>query len=73
MTIYADLDYETPPASRAFGTFTVIGLKEDDPIDGLDVTHRVVIGSFYQSLEALRRELDLSYGMPIPPIAVEEV
>ena len=69
MDIYAVLDYSIPPCSRANGMFQVIELKDDF---GRDITSMVNVGVVYSNLEQLRRELDMAYGMPIPPVEVIE-
>lgn len=69
MEIRAYLDYECHPCSRATGVFQVIELKDEQ---GNDVTNMVTIGTVYNSLDMLQRELDMAYGMPLPPITVVE-
>ena len=69
MDFYAYLDFETHPCSRASGMFQVIELKDSNDID---MTHLVTVGTIYNNLEHLRRELDLALGMPIPRVEVYE-
>lgn len=69
MDIRAYLDYDTHPCSRANGLFQVIELKDENENN---VTSLATSGRVYTSIEELRRQLDMAYGMPIVQIDVIE-
>lgn len=69
MEVRAYLDYDTHPCSRANGHFQVIELKDENEID---ISHLATNGRIYTSIEELRQQLDMAYGMPIPQIDVIE-
>ncbi|RKS98645.1 hypothetical protein [Flavobacterium sp. 123] len=72
MDIRAFLDYDTPPCSRANGHFQVIELIELKDENEIDISHLATNGRIYTSIEELRRQLDMAYGMPISQIDVIE-
>jgi hypothetical protein len=69
MEIRANLDFETPPCSRANGMFQVIELKDNQ---GNDLTNLATLGHVYTSIEELRQQLDMALKMPIPRVEVIE-
>jgi hypothetical protein len=70
MEIYAYLDYETHPASRANGMFYVIELKDDV---GTLYPNVVPSGRLYTSMQKLNEDVNMHFGMPTTIIDVYEV
>jgi len=69
MDLYALLDYDTHPCSRANGTFYVIEIKDDT---GNVIPNLVAINKLYNNLNEVNQDVNMAFGMPTTIIHVYE-